>query len=328
MDPVNNVVQSGGFRRLSNTTGLTTGAYTVVTGIGENGLFAKAQSLGDAELTCGTPAYLEIGNYAWLDENEDGIQDPCEPAIAGLTVGLYAADGTLLATTTTNADGEYYFSEDGAMNQTWVTTGDGLEPTTDYLIVFGDGQFDVTTGLDLGAAEGYQLTMNDTGQAPNADLNDSDVDGATLTTAMGDLAAGLPFIPFTTPDNGVDHSLDVGFVLDCPFVRLEATSPTVCSTGPVVLASLIDSIYNTAAFDYEWSTSGDGMFFDAGDVENNAQAAAVIYRPGSGDAVNGSVVLTLSSTTATTPSSCPPATDELTINILKVDCGTFPWEGQ
>lgn len=83
---------------------------------------------------------------------------------------------------------------------------------TDYLIVFGDGQFDATTGLDLGGSEGYLLTMNDTGQAPNADLNDSDVDGATLTTAMGDLAAGLPFIPFTTPASEVDHSLDVGFI--------------------------------------------------------------------------------------------------------------------
>ncbi len=42
------------------------------------------------------------------------FKTPVSQPLVGLSVGLYAPDGTLLATTTTNADGEYYFSEDGA----------------------------------------------------------------------------------------------------------------------------------------------------------------------------------------------------------------------
>ena len=214
IDPTNGTNQANGTRTYDNSSGMTVASYSVFTSSESpnSPTFAKTAGLGDIELLCNPFQKLELGNYAWLDENEDGIQDPCEPPLVGLSVGLYAPDGTLLATTTTNADGEYYFSEDGATGQVWVNAGDGLEPMTDYLVVFGDGQFDPMTGLDLGANESYPLTINDTGQAPNADLNDSDVDAATLTTAMGDLAAGLPFIPFTTPESGVDHSLDVGFI--------------------------------------------------------------------------------------------------------------------
>jgi uncharacterized repeat protein (TIGR01451 family)/fimbrial isopeptide formation D2 family protein len=63
-----------------------------------------------------------IGDRVWLDINSDGVQDPNEPGIPGLTVELYAADGvTLLATTTTGADGYYYFG--------------GLDPDTYTVIV-------------------------------------------------------------------------------------------------------------------------------------------------------------------------------------------------
>jgi len=50
-----------------------------------------------------------IGDYVWLDIDDDGVQDPAE-GIDGLTVNLYAADGvTLLATTVTAAGGAYSF---------------------------------------------------------------------------------------------------------------------------------------------------------------------------------------------------------------------------
>jgi hypothetical protein len=49
-----------------------------------------------------------IGDFVWFDLDCNGIQDDGEPGLEGVTVRLKRA-GTLIATTTTNADGYYYF---------------------------------------------------------------------------------------------------------------------------------------------------------------------------------------------------------------------------
>ncbi len=56
-----------------------------------------------------------IGNFVWSDADGDGVQDPGEPGIGGVTLGLLKdADNngtfeTTVTTTTTAADGSYYF---------------------------------------------------------------------------------------------------------------------------------------------------------------------------------------------------------------------------
>lgn len=47
----------------------------------------KASGLGDLELLCNA-APLELGNRVWRDDDGDGVQDPTEMPIAGLTVQL------------------------------------------------------------------------------------------------------------------------------------------------------------------------------------------------------------------------------------------------
>ena len=51
-----------------------------------------------------------IGDYVWLDVNEDGIQNAKEPAIVGLEVQLLNKASEVVATTTTNAEGQYLFN--------------------------------------------------------------------------------------------------------------------------------------------------------------------------------------------------------------------------
>ena len=51
-----------------------------------------------------------IGNFVWEDLNGDGLQDIGEPGIPGITVELYNCTDVLIESTTTDADGEYYFS--------------------------------------------------------------------------------------------------------------------------------------------------------------------------------------------------------------------------
>ena len=51
-----------------------------------------------------------IGDRVWADFDGDGIQDPGEPGIGGVTLTLERADGSILATTTTNENGDYLFT--------------------------------------------------------------------------------------------------------------------------------------------------------------------------------------------------------------------------
>ena len=60
---------------------------------------------------------LTIGNFVWNDLNNNGTQDAGEPGVAGVIVKLYAdnntdgvADGTAIATATTDANGIYSFT--------------------------------------------------------------------------------------------------------------------------------------------------------------------------------------------------------------------------
>jgi hypothetical protein len=50
----------------------------------------------------------------WFDGDRNGIQDPGHVLLPGATVNLLDADGKQVATTRTNAAGEYYFGGVGA----------------------------------------------------------------------------------------------------------------------------------------------------------------------------------------------------------------------
>ena len=51
----------------------------------------------------------EIGDFVWKDLNGDGIQDPGEPGIEGVTVRLFDCDGNFIRELTTDANGYYLF---------------------------------------------------------------------------------------------------------------------------------------------------------------------------------------------------------------------------
>jgi hypothetical protein len=63
----------------------------------------------DAGLVSLAPA--TVGDYVWLDEDGNGIQDGDESGILGVIVNLYDVAGSLVATTTTDANGYYAFTD-------------------------------------------------------------------------------------------------------------------------------------------------------------------------------------------------------------------------
>ncbi|MFK8162792.1 MAG: SdrD B-like domain-containing protein, partial [Lewinella sp.] len=169
-DPFNNHFVSGGINWFNNTSGLarnpgymiyigeTTGGLSLGTGT-----FGKANGLGDLELFC-DPLPIQIGNYVWLDTDEDGVQDACEDPVTGLPVTLFTKDenGTLtqVAMTTTDATtGEYYFND--------------VLPDTTYLIVFGNTPEAGDTTFTYNGVS-YAVTQDSTGEGTNPGLNDSD----------------------------------------------------------------------------------------------------------------------------------------------------------
>ena len=61
--------------------------------------------VGDAGLSAPT-----IGDFVWLDSDGDGVQDPGEPGLVGVTVELFDSTGsTLIGSTTTDVNGNYGF---------------------------------------------------------------------------------------------------------------------------------------------------------------------------------------------------------------------------
>ena len=137
MDPT--IYDTGGVRKLNLTDGTQIEALEVYHGIistGAGGEYGKASGMGDLELLTDL-APVEIGNRVWLDTDGDGVQDAGEAGITGIIVELYDATGvTLLATATTDANGNYIFSSDAA----GTTTAShkygiaGLNPNTEYIV--------------------------------------------------------------------------------------------------------------------------------------------------------------------------------------------------
>jgi len=99
----------------------------------------------DLTIDAGYTPLGSIGDYVWLDDNADGVQDPGEEGIAGVIVTLTFPDGTT-ETTTTDADGLYIF--------------EGLE-AGDYVVTVGSGPDGTvittpdTDNVSLGAGEDY-----------------------------------------------------------------------------------------------------------------------------------------------------------------------------
>jgi len=52
-----------------------------------------------------------LGNFVFVDVDQDGIQDNGEVGLSGVTVELHKCDNTLVSTITTNQNGEYLFSQ-------------------------------------------------------------------------------------------------------------------------------------------------------------------------------------------------------------------------
>ena len=192
---MNNGVLNGAAFTEVNTTTLTTARWADFNASGVRGnLFIIAADTTDtspedyfklekvsicAPDFCAPVAKASIGNYVWEDKDFNGKQDGNEVGIKNVTVNLLNSAGTALATTTTDVNGAYAFTN--------------LNP--------GDYKVQVVT------PSGYFVTKKDIGGNTLAsDALDSDIDG-TGTTVLTTLTAGEND---TTWDAGFYRKASVG----------------------------------------------------------------------------------------------------------------------
>jgi protocatechuate 3,4-dioxygenase beta subunit len=134
---------------------------------------------------------VSVGDFVWLDTNGDGVQDSGEPGLAGVTVSLYDADETLLATTVTDANGNYLFTGlPPGVYTVGVLTPDGFAPT-----ISGAG----TTATD-----------SSTGSATSAELTTAGASDLTLDFGFVPIVSVGDFVWLDTNGDGVQDSGEPG----------------------------------------------------------------------------------------------------------------------
>ena len=126
-----------------------------------------------------------LGNYVWLDENADGLQDPGEPGIPNVTVNLTDNSGAVISTTVTDAHGGYLFPNlAGGVYTVTLDTGSlpaGVSQTTNPVLA----------GADFGNQTlPYQIVLGAGDENLTADFgfiwNPDDVNNNTGLSALGD----------------------------------------------------------------------------------------------------------------------------------------------
>jgi protocatechuate 3,4-dioxygenase beta subunit len=114
----------------------------------------------DLSWDAGIYQLASIGDRVWYDANRDGVQDPMENGVPNVTVNLLDGSGTLIASTITDANGNYQFID--------------LEP----------GNY----AIEVVPPAGYAFTLQDS--ASGTDSSDSDVDPTTGRTIVTTLDPG------------------------------------------------------------------------------------------------------------------------------------------
>jgi len=161
----------------SLTNGAASTAYTLADGANSINVRVTAEETTVTKtytLTVNKQVAASVGNFVWLDYNQNGVQDGGEPGVNGATVTLTGTDifaNAVNLTTTTNASGNYTFSNlNPSSAYTVVVTGYPARYTSTYDL---DGTG--TVGATFALASGQNRTDVDFGfydpYYANADLS-------------------------------------------------------------------------------------------------------------------------------------------------------------
>ena len=240
LDALDNSVGSGGYnqggaRFLKNSTGAFSDGYMMYDTDATPGTFQKSNGLGDLELIC-NPAPIEIGNYVWYDANRNGTQDACEQPLASIVVSLWKG-GTQIASTTTNTNGEYYFSSKTKLSIPANWTGTGVD-TALIINTAYEIRIDTTNQTRL---DTIKLTTANVSSGNGNDLNDSD---ASVTGNYAVIAVTIGSAGAT------NHTYDFGFTPLCVTITTPSAAQSLCNgaTGANITVATSTNTANAIKF--------------------------------------------------------------------------------
>lgn len=155
-------------------------------GIGTTPQFTLVSGQSKADLGAGYYPMATVATSVWYDENQNGLRDAEEPAMANVEVQMYDEQHHMVAATVTDEDGEYLF--------------DYLEKQSYY--------------LKFEAPDGYTFTEHISGsETSNSDVTHANGDNTT------DLIALEPGLELDFVDAGLRRG-----VLPVTWVSVEATN--------------------------------------------------------------------------------------------------------
>ncbi|WP_175489325.1 SdrD B-like domain-containing protein [Neolewinella agarilytica] len=286
---------------------------------------------GNMTVDFGFAENVSIGSTVFADYNNNAMQDSGESGVPLVTLVLYydadndgvinGAETTPIATTQADGLGDYFFG--GLAPGTYqvgilaseFAGGSSLEflpmSSTDISTTDEDNRVE---GDDNGEQDGGDGTIV---LSPLIDLQP----GEELTDAMGEDGQGTE--KDDEADASGDMTIDFGFVCNLEIIS-EAGPFPICSNRSLPLGDL--ATISPSNVNGTWSTAGDGMFLDAnGDEVDPARYDEVVsYMPGPNDIIAGLVDLTLTTDMA---GVCPPVSATIQVQVLNVDCGDVPWDG-
>ncbi|GAB3991197.1 hypothetical protein GCM10028807_20780 [Spirosoma daeguense] len=281
MDPTD--IFTGGIGWFNNRTGARTQSAELYNTLAADGAgtAGKANGLGGIQALC-NPAPIEIGNRVWLDSNNNGIQDPGEPALAGVVVTLTGPGISGTATVTTNANGEYYFTNAAG------TSGGGF--TYGLTGLTAGGSYTLSFPTSVTASNAYISSKPNSATGANASNIDTDANSAGR-------------IVFTLGSSGQNNfSYDAGYA-PCvpPSLTALASSASVCQGGTVTLSAQVSP---ADSYTYAWSAP-------AGITLSGATTATA-----TASSLTATGTRTFTVTVSTSPICSTTATVTVTVNAL------------
>ncbi len=240
-----------------------------------------ASGVPNNTIDAGLYQYVTLSDLVWSDLDADGIQDGGEPGIAGVAVNLLDSGGALLASTTTDADGLYSFTNraPGSYIVEFVApTGYWFSPQTQGGDVTLDSNPDTSTGKTavIAITSGQTNTRTDAGLYQGATLGDFVWNDANGNGVQDPAEAGINNVTVNLLDGAGD-----------PFTPARTTTTdatgaysfTGVAPGTYVVQFVLPGTYQFSSADQ----GGDDTADSDADPGNSGKTAPVTLTAGEND---------------------------------------------
>lgn len=316
--PITSLNETGGVRKYSTVDGNKSSGgvseYMLVPRNGDvPGYLGKAAGLGEPLARCALQP-IEIGNRIWIDTDKDGIQDPGEVPLSGVTIKLLDASGVEVGSAVTDSEGRYIFSSaSGSSTGSFKYGISSLVP--------GLSGYSLSISLSQSALSGYTITNKDQGSSDSRDSDGSLSSGAVVKSiSLGDIGSN-------------DHTFDFGFVQSASlgnYVWFDANANGIQDSTESgisgVTVTLIDALTGLVLSSKVTDSSGYYLFGATDGVQINGSYKIVLNNPS--DYLSGGPLYGISLTSTSSGSDDAIDSDASTVSGYPTIMATAPGANQ